>query len=279
MSELPFPKRPDPSMPDPRLGRPVWLPAFARSGLARLGSLRRSWRVGLSPAQLFGETCLLCGRTASGFCAECRADLVIRESVRRRCPGCAEPIPARSGADALCIRCQTDPPWFDAAVCGADYAVPVDAVDRALKFQRRLAGARLLGLLLVDALLLAGDRRPDLLVAVPLAPARLAERGYNQALLIARVVARELDIPLATRCLVRVRSTSPLAGLGASARRDAIRDAFGPGRRTGVAGLTVGLVDDVMTTGATLDAAAEVLHRLGAGRVIAMPALRTPAPC
>ncbi|CAN5355789.1 ComF family protein [soil metagenome] len=223
---------------------------------------------------LFGERCLLCERAAGVLCADCRLDLAAREALRLRCPQCAEAVAVRSLAP--CHRCVTHATVFDQTICGADYAVPVDGIDRALKYRRHLAGARLLATLIVDAVERRPVDRPQLLTAVPLSRPRLAERGYNQAWLIARSVAHGLRLPLVTRALQRRRPTVALTRLGASERREAIADAFVAGDARRVEGRTVGLVDDVMTTGATMDAAARVLKAMGASRVIALPALRTP---
>lgn len=251
------------------LARPagVWPALGRRAGLG----LRLAW------AGLLGQACLLCERTGAALCEDCRIDCAVREARRWRCARCAEPVGSpllRSG----CVRCRTTPPAFDRAICGFDYAAPVDALARGLKFSRRLAAARALARLLVDAVGRSDEPLPDAIVALPLSPARLAARGFNQAHAIAAPVARELGRPLLVQPLRRIRLSPALSHLGADDRRAAIAGAFAAGRSRGIARCSIGLVDDVMTTGATLESASAVLKAMGATRVVAMPALRTPPP-
>jgi ComF family protein len=107
--------------------------------------------------------------------------------------------------------------------------------------------------------------RPDLLVAPPLTRARLRERGFNQALELAKTVGRELGVAVAIEGLRKVRETAPQPSLGGKARRRNLRGAFAC--RTSLAGAHVAIVDDVLTTGATADAVARVLKGAGAARV------------
>jgi ComF family protein len=122
----------------------------------------------------------------------------------------------------------------------------------------------------------SGGVAPDVLAPIPLAPQRLAGRGFNQAWEIARPLGRQLGIAVSATLLTRRRDTVSQRALDQSARQANLRDAFvlDPPRR--LDGLHIGLVDDVMTTGATLREAARVLKAHGAARVTALPALRTP---
>jgi ComF family protein len=114
--------------------------------------------------------------------------------------------------------------------------------------------------------------------AVPLEPARLRSRGYNQAELLARVVARRLGLPLLpARAFRRVRATATQAGLTRPQRRENVRGAF-EAQASAVKDRTILLIDDVMTTGATLDSCAAALRAAGAQRVLALSVARTPEP-
>ncbi|MDL1859732.1 ComF family protein [Betaproteobacteria bacterium PRO7] len=143
----------------------------------------------------------------------------------------------------------------------------------ALKFGHRLELARVFGELLAERM---GERLPrdTLLAPVPLAFERHAERGFNQAREIARIVARRLALPLAADALARVKHGVPQERLTLAARRRNVRGAFAA--RADVRGRTVVVVDDVMTTGATLDEVAAVLKRAGAARVLNLVLARTP---
>jgi ComF family protein len=118
----------------------------------------------------------------------------------------------------------------------------------------------------------AGATTADIVIAVPLHRGRLVERGYNQALEIARPVASELGLPLWISGIRRKRATQPLAALGASARRVGVRGAFSVTRD--LEGLNVAIVDDVITTGATVNALAATLRKAGAHRIEAWAVAR-----
>ena len=184
----------------------------------------------------------------------------------------------RVGPDLLCGRCIARTPAYDATICVADYAEPVDALVVALKFHGRLELAGLLGTTLATRTLQSGAALPDLVIPIPLSAARLCTRGYNQAHEIARTFARALDRPCCARCITRVRDTPAQSGLRGAARWRNMRRAFRVTRTQRVRGAHIGLVDDVMTSGATLDAAALALKRAGAARVTVFVVLRTPTP-
>jgi ComF family protein len=205
-----------------------------------------------------------------------------------RCVVCAVPLskrlskqsPAsrRTGRSAYrCGDCMEQPPSFDASFALADYRAPLDTLAVGLKFRARLAlageFARRLARLAQDA---AHDDTdwPDVIAPVPLAARRLTGRGYNQAWQIAKPLARALQVRSDATLLQRVIHTAPQSRLDLDARRHNVGHAFRVAKA--VRGLHVGVVDDVMTTGATLDALAHTLKAAGARRVTNFVALRTP---
>jgi ComF family protein len=203
--------------------------------------------------------CILCRApaTASGLCPDCRDDLPAVPAAR--CPVCASP----TGTGATCGPCLRNPPAFDAVVAAAPYAFPVDALVHALKYGHRLAASIPLASVLADAV--QHESLPDLIVPVPLSRERLMARGFNQALEIARALPAPLGARIAATVLERRRDTAPQATLSQAERAQNVRDAFDC---TGnVRNATVVLLDDVMTTGATLHAAASALRRAGAAAV------------
>ncbi len=235
----------------------------------------RGWVDGLARGvvrALLPPRCLLCdGNGADGrdLCGGCRGDIVANAS---SCARCAVPLAMPA---ALCGRCLRRAPPFDAAWVPLRYDHPLDLLEARFKFHGDLAAGRVLAELFVDAARAAPPARPDLLVCVPLHRARLRERGYNQALELARPLARALGVPLDADALMRQRATAAQTGLAAAARRRNLRDAFAvrPGRALPA---HVAVVDDVMTTGSTLAECARVLKRAGVPRVDAWALARVP---
>jgi ComF family protein len=154
------------------------------------------------------------------------------------------------------------------------YAFPLDRLVQRFKFAGDLAVGRWLGQRLAHRV--RKDTRPDLLLAPPLAIARLRERGFNQAYELAKTVGRALDLPVARRGLARRRDTAPQPGLGRTARRANLAGAFEC--RLDLRGRRVAIVDDVLTTGATADALGDTLRRAGADAVQVWVVARTPEP-
>lgn len=214
---------------------------------------------------LLQQSCLLCGAPsgAAMICAACETDLPWLP--RDRCTVCA--LPLASGA--VCGQCLQRPPRFDRVVAVFAYRFPVDALIHAFKYGRRLALARALGETLAQTV--ASD--VDAIVPMPLAPQRLAERGFNQALEIARVIARRAGIPLAVHACRKVVETPPQAALPWKERAKNVRRAFVCD--ADLSGQRIAVVDDVLTTGATLNELARVLRKAGAAEVVGWVVART----
>ena len=169
--------------------------------------------------------------------------------------------------------CRRRPPPLQEVRAACLYSAPVDRLLPRFKFHDDLAAGRLLSQLMAEAF--AGLPSPDALIAVPLHTGRLRSRGYDQALELARPLARALRVPLLTGVLERTRATAPQSERAAAARRRNVRRAFAVRRDAAVPAHAV-LVDDVMTTGATLHSAADALLRAGASRVDAWVCARVP---
>lgn len=226
----------------------------------------------LLPAQ-----CALCGMAcAEALCPPCRAQYL--GQVRHRCRQCANPL-ADIDAVLLCGRCLRQRPAYDATVTAFDYAAPVDQLLLQLKFGARLALAPLLAQLLYVAIRQQPDwERPQLLCPVPLGPARLAERGYNQALEVARPLARLLQLPLQPRLALRVRETRAQSGVAPRERQANLAHAFAIAAEHAalLQGCHVGIVDDVMSSGHTVNALAAACKSAGAAKVSILVVARTP---
>ena len=231
-------------------------------------SLRPILKIGSRIRQtLLAQDCLLC-QAASGeqlLCEACESELPSNAS---SCPRCALGGPG----NAECGACIADPPHYDASCAAFIYAYPVDALIQALKYGGQLALAGLFARKLYRRVGTAAG--VDLIVPLPLHPARLAERGFNQATEIAKALSRLSGIAMDARLARRVRNTAPQTALPWRERAANMRQAFICERD--LAGLRVAVVDDVMTTGATLDEFARTLKRSGAARVENWVVARTP---
>lgn len=215
---------------------------------------------------LFKNNCLLCGAVAKGdFCESCRDSLP--HSPPHQCFVCALPLP-ESG---ICGACLAKPPAFDRSVAAMRYAFPVDALLHSLKYQANLAMASVLADLLIARV--DPDALPDFIVPMPLHPARLRERGFNQALEIARRVSRKSGVALLPGICRRIKDTPSQTGLPWKEREKNIRNAFSC--EADLRGKHVAMLDDVMTTGATMNELAKALRKSGAARVSGWVVART----
>ena len=222
--------------------------------------------------------CLLClaapDEAQSNICHACLADLPWQQAC---CARCALPLPH---ASTRCGRCLATPPTFCHAVVPLLYRFPLDALIPAFKYRRHNRYGLLLARLLADHLQqhLAEPEAliPELLLPVPMHPKRQAQRGYNQAFELTRDLAGALHLPCRADLLLRARQTAAQEGLDAAARRRNLRGAFTCPHPAQLEGLHLALIDDVMTTGATLDEASRTLLAAGAASVQVWCVARTP---
>jgi ComF family protein len=175
----------------------------------------------------------------------------------------------------FCGTCSCQLPAFDTAFAAFRYEFPLNKLVQRLKYQGHLGRAKLLGMLLGRLVVVRG-RGLDGVVPVPLHRAREATRGYNQALEIGRYAAAAAGLPLLASALERTRATAAQAGLGALQRRSNVAGAFRADRS--VAGRRLALLDDVLTTGHTAEAAASALKAAGAAQVEVWVVARAAAP-
>lgn len=223
--------------------------------------------------------CALCGSEGrSALCSPCYQQFIRPTSTR--CLRCA--IELELGHDhsmQQCGACLKLPPQFERTIVAATYAAPNDQLLIALKFLHQLALAPLLASALRDAALREMNLpMPDLLCPVPLSLQRLSERGFNQSLEIAKPFAAQLGVKLMPRLLLRTRHTLAQSSLHPDQRHKNIRRAFAvdSSAMDAVKDRHIGVVDDVMTTGTTLDEIAGTLKRFGAKRVTNFVVARTP---
>lgn len=226
--------------------------------------------------RMLPPACPLCGGTffvlaADPFCPRCMATMTPLPAAR--CSRCALPFVASSAHTShLCGRCIQAPPAYAMAYAAALYEGPLRTAIGCLKFHQRPNLDRPLARLLEARL--PAFLEVDLLVPVPLYPPRLRERTYNQAWLLARELGHRRRLPAAHDVLVKCRATEPQQTLSARQRRENLQGAFALNRD--VEGKKILLIDDVMTTGVTLDLCSQVLLAAGAERVEVAVVARAP---
>ncbi len=205
---------------------------------------------------IYPPLCAGCGAPGARWCPDCHQQAPrVPQAV---CPVCGEP--RRDGQ--ICATCRISPPAFDAARAWGLHDGSVRHALHRLKYRRDLSLGDALAAEMIS-LVCSQDWQPQLVVPVPLGKARLKERGYNQAALLARPIALALGIDYLPQSLQRKRETRSQVGLMRHERQRNMRGAF-QANETWVAGKNVLLVDDVMTTGATMNAAAVALKQAGA---------------
>jgi len=230
---------------------------------------------------LYPPHCRHCGSPLAGggsrlLCGGCEEQLFRSRIGEAACAECGLPLSGDPAPGTLCMDCRAMRREFDVARAFFRYAGPVASLIRAFKFdgEYRL-GPALLRALLEEWGLPEALGEADSVVPVPLHPKRRRERGYDQAVLLARTVARRLGRPLLRRALTRTRYTSQQSLLPVSRRWDNVRAAFSVRDADSVSGRRLLLVDDVMTTGSTADQCARVLKRAGAAAVAVLTLART----
>ncbi len=219
----------------------------------------------LAPAQ----DCLLCATATDDLiCPACAADLP--RLVGPACPRCALP----NATGETCGHCLAHPPAFDAAFAAYRYDFPVDKLIQSFKYGHRLALGNYFGRVMAT---LGAMLAADLIVPLPLHPERLRQRGFNQAIEISRALARDRRLPIDACSCRRVRDTPAQAGLAWRERVGNLRHAFACD--ADLSGARIILVDDVMTTGASLAECARTLKLHGAATVTALVLARAlPKP-
>ena len=212
--------------------------------------------------------CASPGAVGLELCRQCAAELPWLDA---HCRQCALPL-VNAGEERLCGECLRRPPPFQRVWAPFRYSHPIDGLIKTLKYGDDLAAARLLGDLLADYLSRRRVSIPDTVIPVPLHPRRLAQRGFNQAL----ELARRLGVPLAPHLVRRTRATAAQSRLDIRERRRNTLGAFQVTARRMPAHVAV--IDDVLTTGATAAELTRVLRQAGAARVEIWVTARTPQP-
>jgi len=225
---------------------------------------------------VYPPRCLLCaspGHNGADLCQHCQQSLPFNQTA---CIACALPLPANISVGASCGRCQKKPPRYDQAFSVFSYEQPVIWLIQQLKFNEKLAHARLLGELIAESACVSklAELEDACILPVPLHKKRLRQRGFNQSIELARGVSKKTGWPMELHRVQRVRETSAQTGLDAKARRKNIRGAFEviealPWKH-------VVIIDDVVTTGSTANELSRVLKKAGVLRCTALSLARAP---
>ena len=249
-------------MPDPTATRnhPAW-----RSGIKSVRATALALLEWVAP-----PCCLLCRLEVEyrhGLCQGCWAKLPVNEI---HCECCALPM----AHESLCGHCQRCPPVFDSVIAPLCYQDPIDQMLCALKYHQQLSFARTAAGLITDTVRESGEPRPDLLVGVPMTHRAVRKRGLNQAVFLARLIGRQLGIPVKSTLIKKLRETDRQSTLNASKRQRNLKGAFHC--KGSLEDKHIALVDDILTTGATANEISKVLKAAGANRVDIWVCARTP---
>ena len=213
---------------------------------------------------IYPPACVLCNLPTEYYdlCTGCTDDLAQN---KHPCSTCA--LPLQNPFDRVCARCLKQPPQFDHCHAAYLYDYPLDRLIQRFKFQGDLRCGRVLAELVLDSLQHADEPvRAQALIPVPLFRKRLVERGFNQSLELARDLGSGLGLPVLKNHLVRIRNTRAQSDLGADKRTSNVRGAF---KATNVTDLpeNIALIDDVMTTGSTVNECALTLKNAGVQQI------------
>jgi ComF family protein len=229
---------------------------------------------------IFPPVCPICKTLINGkgenliICPDCRQ--AIRPVHPPYCPHCGLPYPAGTGEDHPCAPCLKEKWYFAIHRSCALYEGALKEAIHRFKYEGVFTLVRVFGDLLQPAFqILSRDYPADVMVPVPLHIRRLRERGFNQALLIVKELSKRTGIPYAERALKKIKDTPVQITLKRRERRKNLSRAFAVGDEEAIRGKVVVLVDDVYTTGATVNECSRVLLRAGAAQVAVLTVART----
>lgn len=218
------------------------------------------------------QPCILCGDDSENTTCLCNACQDELPYIKTACPSCGIPLDKASvlgtyeeTSNEICGACMTAPPTAGRCVSVLHYDSPVDYLIKHMKYHNQLAIAELMGKLIATKVKKQALPLPEQIIPIPLHIDRLQQRGYNQAIEIGKTVSRELAIPLNLTDCTRIRSTTPQFDLPANERVDNIKNAFEISHQ--LKAKHVALIDDVMTTGSTVQEVAKELLNSGATQV------------
>jgi ComF family protein len=218
---------------------------------------------------LFPPFCCNCGKLGYGICPDCFNEIEIIDQ-KNSCPKCG----SQAGLYGICLDCQKNMPYYDQLKSWGVYSGVLREVIHKVKYQR---GLEVFNYFTSQCSEIISIWKKDIdhIIPVPLSRTRHRSRGYNQAALIAKPISKHLSIPYKPDALLRIRDTSSQVGLNAKEREKNVLDAF-VGDKAINTGKKVLVIDDITTTGSTLNECAKVLKKAGAKEVFCFTLARTP---
>lgn len=219
----------------------------------------------ISRSPLIKKTCPLCAEFSEQ--SLCNACFEMLPAIQNQCTQCGlqlEQIAVANNA-LRCGQCLQNPPYFDTCISPYHYALPINQFVTQLKFRHKLHYAKVMADLLINKIEKCTNKLPEVIIPVPLHPSRLRQRGFNQAIEIARPIAKRYHLNLDTQCCKRIISTPPQMEQDKKTREKNIRNAFSVSDDFSYK--DVAIVDDVMTTGHTLNELSRMLREKGAKRI------------
>ena len=220
---------------------------------------------------LLTSLCLLCDsnlESSLSLCGECLHELPQNHNA---CPQCG--LSLEQPLLPVCGRCQTQAPIITKTITPFTYEYAIKHLITELKFKKKLINAQLLGKLLADHINEQNFPLPDFLLPVPLHKKRLRNRGFNQAMELCRVLSEELNIPILTNSIKKTKETTAQAMLTAKQRKSNLRNNFTLNKK--IPSVSIAIVDDVITTGTTVNELAKLLKKAGASQLQAWACART----
>jgi competence protein ComFC len=215
----------------------------------------------------YPPVCCSCGKIGSLLCDDCFTQ--IKKQRSDGCPKCGEP----NSRGNICARCRRNTPHYSTLKSVGYYSGPLRSAVVSLKYQRNLGLGDFFSSPLSQIVIFQGWKI-DLITAIPLNPERKRERGYNQAEILARPLASLLNLPFSNQLVIRKKQTASQVGLNLKDRQENMRDAFEADCRK-VMGKTILIVDDVTTTGSTMDACSKALKIAGCKEVFGLTLAKT----
>ncbi len=245
--------------------------------MSSLDSIRQVYRR-ILPSITPESFCVLCGEPCSGIvghsnqnliCKPCLSDLPV---ITSPCSVCSMTLSAKNSA-GVCGSCLHTKPFYQKSIIPLEYIFPATELIKQLKYNDKLLFSEIFSQILLDKIRQESWPLPEVIIPVPLHPFRLMKRGFNQSALIAKNISKELNIPIDLKSCQRIRNTLQQTGFNKSQRKKNIRNAFSICNK--FSAKHVAILDDVVTTGSTVNEMAWVLQKAGAETIEVWACART----
>ncbi len=241
--------------------------------MSSLDSIRQVYRR-ILPSITPESFCVLCGEVCGGssqslICEPCLSDLPV---ITTPCSVCSVTLSAKDSA-GMCGSCLHTTPFYQKSIIPLEYVFPTTELIKQLKYNDKLLLSEVLSRIVLNMVKQENGHLPEVIIPVPIHPLRLMKRGFNQSALIAKTISKELNIPIDLKSCHRIRNTLQQTGFNKKQRRKNIRNAFSVNGN--FSAKHVAILDDVVTTGSTVNEMARVLQKAGAETIEVWACART----